>query len=354
MPSNYSLSRSSLPLNKIGVSVIICCYNSASRLPETLRYLSLQKVPANIEWEVVIVNNASTDNTVEIAAIEWKKHEKTGVHLRIIDQNIPGLSFAREKGVEESNYEYLIFCDDDNWLFENYIANAFSLAKNWSSAGIIGGSGLPQPEINPPDWFTKYSSYYATGCQSDSNGIMTGIHPYVYGAGMVVKKSVLTKLNEIGFVPLASDRKGEQLSSGGDVELCYAATLTGYNIVFDDSLKFSHFIPKSRLTEQYLLNLVYQFGYCDIVHRPYYWLFNPDLPKIKKTVLWTLLISLHIYLISLRKALETRGTTAAFICKVNLKHATGRLSAIISLNFRINSFYRRLNKKFKSFSDAKD
>ena len=53
-----------------GVSVIVCCYNSAQRLQETIKHLAQQQVPALINWEVIIVNNASTDATYEIALKE--------------------------------------------------------------------------------------------------------------------------------------------------------------------------------------------------------------------------------------------------------------------------------------------
>ena len=49
-----------------GVSVIVCCYNSALRLPETIRHIVQQETPAEIDWEVVIVNNSSTDNQISI------------------------------------------------------------------------------------------------------------------------------------------------------------------------------------------------------------------------------------------------------------------------------------------------
>ncbi len=50
-----------------GVSVVVCCYNSAPRLPETLMHLFAQIVNPDIKWEIIIINNASTDDTLEVA-----------------------------------------------------------------------------------------------------------------------------------------------------------------------------------------------------------------------------------------------------------------------------------------------
>src|SRR5260221_14664859 len=56
-----------------GVSVVICCYNSAARLPETLKHLARQVVPPSIPWEGILVNKASRDDTTDVAARVWKE-----------------------------------------------------------------------------------------------------------------------------------------------------------------------------------------------------------------------------------------------------------------------------------------
>ena len=331
-----------------GVSVIICCYNSALRLPETLKYISRQKVSGLINWEVIIVNNLSTDNTAEVAAAECTRYKNDNLTFKIADQPIAGLSFAREKGVETAAYDYLVFCDDDNWLDENYIENAFNLMELWPTAGIIGGRGIAKPEVDPPDWFETYSGYYATGAQNGSSGIMKGDSPYVYGAGAVIRKSVLKKLDDLGFKPIATDRLNNTLSSGGDVELSYAVKLIGYDIAYSDELKFFHFIQKNRLTNRYLIQLAYHFGYCNILHRPYFWIFNPQLLRFKKTWVWTLIISLHIYLVSFFNLLKKRNSPDNFIAKVNVSHAKGRFAAILKSRSEIEKACRSISRKFNT------
>ncbi len=62
-----------------GASVIVCCYNSAARLPHTLAHLAGQIVPEDFFWEIILVNNASTDNTVECATAIWNKLQPKNV-----------------------------------------------------------------------------------------------------------------------------------------------------------------------------------------------------------------------------------------------------------------------------------
>lgn len=285
-----------------GVSVIICCYNSAQRLPETLKYLSQQVVPANTPWEVIIVDNASIDNTSEIAYLEWEKYVdlKTTIQFRIVEELTLGLSYARERGVKECEYEYIIFCDDDNWLSSNYVYEAYNSMESNLFAGVIGGIGFPVCESNPPEWFKDFENFYATGAQGNSGNTekmedITFSKKYVYGASAVFRKIGLIQLQKIGYKSILSDRLGDKLISGGDVELCYALILIGYKILYNPKLKFRHFIPAHRLTSSYFFKLNEAFGYSWILLLPYmYKLSSKSFSYLKTNWMWLFLSSLFL------------------------------------------------------------
>jgi len=241
-----------IAVDKKGVSIIICCYNSEKVLPQTIQHLANQKVSNRIDWEIIIVDNNSIDNTAKVAADVWgKTGSKTP--FDIVTQPIPGLSAAREKGVESSQYEYIIFVDDDNWLEENYVTNVYNIMEKNPDIGILGGVGIPVYEEEPPEWFIKYNVRYAVGKQSDRSGDISFKKGYVYGAGMVIRKSVWYYVKSLGFKNYVSDRSKNKLLSGGDNEICYIVRLVGYKIWYDESLKFKHFIPQKRLTYKYFL-----------------------------------------------------------------------------------------------------
>src|SRR6478736_4840376 len=92
-----------------GVSVVVCCYNSVQRLSQTLEHLSRQEVPAHIPWEVIIVDNNSTDGTADFAANCWKKLH-CNISFRVVQELQPGLSAARRKGFLSAFYDLIIFC----------------------------------------------------------------------------------------------------------------------------------------------------------------------------------------------------------------------------------------------------
>src|SRR3990170_1945792 len=109
-----------------GVSIIICCHNGADRLPETIRHIAMQRVPAYIPWELIIIDNGSTDESGLVARGEWQKH-RANTYMRIVKESTLGLSYARARGFKEARYEYVILCDDDNWLDEGYVFNVYNI-----------------------------------------------------------------------------------------------------------------------------------------------------------------------------------------------------------------------------------
>lgn len=244
-----------------GVSIIICCYNSVTRLRETLKHLALQKTEA-LPWEIVLVDNASTDSTREVAIQLWHAFNRTDVMLSVVDERRQGLSFARKKGIDASRYDILIFCDDDNWLDENYIYCAFGILKAHSKVGAVGGTGSPFADIPLPVWFERHKSSFACFPQGTSEGEMRGYFSSLFGAGFAVKRNVLENLSARNFIPILPDRIGTQLTSGGDTELSYAIRLSGYTLWFSEKLHFIHYLPSSRLSEKYLYRLVSSLSYC--------------------------------------------------------------------------------------------
>jgi glycosyltransferase involved in cell wall biosynthesis len=288
-----------------GVSVIICCYNSADRLAPTLQHLAGQRVPAGIPWEVVVVDNASTDHTARVASELYQSFKPTAP-LRVVAQPLPGQSMAREKGVETARYEYLLFCDDDNWLDEHYVRIAFEVMEANPRVGALGGLGTPVCEVEPPPWFDIFAGNYAVGKQAEKGGDITASKGYVYGAASVFRKSILVRLQENGFRPATVGRTAKGLLCGDDNELGYATVLAGYRIWYDERLSFKHYLPKERLTFDYLKKLHKGIGMSHAVLTPYtlmikgqkklykyqwQWLFLRGLMRLTlKKVDWTLRI----------------------------------------------------------------
>lgn len=251
-----------------GITIIICCYNSSLRLSKTLNYLSMQEAPLELQWEILLVDNNSSDDTASIAEVEWKKYGLL-VPLRVIYENIPGLSAARESGIREAAYDYLVFCDDDNWLAPNYVANAFRLLKDNPTVAAIGGFNVGVYETIPPSWMNFFEPSYAIGKQGSQDFEILEGHRYLVGAGMAFKRDSYYHIKQKGFKFYLTDRIGNKVVGGGDVELCFIFKLAGYSIAYTSELVLQHYMPVGRITQEYLVNMWHQYSHSWLVFEAY-------------------------------------------------------------------------------------
>lgn len=233
----------------LSVSIIICTYNGSKRLADTLDFIlkQISKAP----FELIVVDNNSIDYTSDFVKIHLVD---ANIDWKIVHEPKPGLSHARWRGIVEANNDLVLFCDDDNHLASNYIETGVSYFSKYPNLGILGGLGSPKFESYKPDWFDQFSHSYAVGSSGKEPGIQAkgSIH---YGAACFFRKSALIQLKSMGFVSVLSDRKGGELSSGGDVELCYAVQLLGFDLAFEPELRFDHWIETHRLDWNYYLKL---------------------------------------------------------------------------------------------------
>jgi glycosyltransferase involved in cell wall biosynthesis len=154
-----------------GISIIICSWNRAETLRSTLISLSLQIEPGNLDVEVIVVDNNSTDST-KLVVEEYMKSWHFGT-LRYLFEPRQGKQFALNSGINASRYEILAFSDDDIIFSENWtceIARVFSdntidlvggkTLISWSSAGapiwyhpnmaaVLGGVNLGDERLSP-------------------------------------------------------------------------------------------------------------------------------------------------------------------------------------------------------------
>ena len=239
----------------MGISVIICCYNSSTRLPETLSHLAAQKSIDDVAWEVIIVDNGSDDATVTVAKQIWAS---LGVRqeLRTVSEPERGVHHARATGIKHAMHDCIIFCDDDNWLADNYFFTAFDILNRMPGVGVVGGRGVPVFEKEAPPWFKQYEAVFACGRQWSREGVLDWSAVGLYSAGMVIRKSLVMNVLASGYQSEFSARSDKKLSGGEDFELVVLIRAMGYKAYYADSLVFKHYMPASRMTWDYLKKIV--------------------------------------------------------------------------------------------------
>lgn len=231
-----------------GVSIIICVYNGASRIKETLEHLLGQQVSPEIGWEVILVDNNSTDDTVPIARQTWQ----SGIPMRVVHEPVKGITHARLRGIEAARYEYLSFVDDDNRVNPDWIETIYRTFSENPEIAICGGEITGEYEISPPQWFLKVKSSLAIGAQGNATGDITKSGRLLWGAGLSFRKPVFSELVRKGFRFHTQGRVGKRLGAGDDSELNMAFIAGNYRLFYIEHLKLSHFMPASRIDWLYM------------------------------------------------------------------------------------------------------
>lgn len=240
---------------KPGVSVLICTYNGALNLPATIKHLSMQRVEPGVPWEIILISNASTDNTLEVAR-HLRAEFVLDVPFQILLESRPGKDRAMDKGFALAQYRFVLVCDDDNSLCENYVQKAYEVMVANPQIGMLGGRGIPVFEGNPPAWFKEVENYYAVGPQNACTGEVTTSKGFLWGAGAVINMQAYQILLEAGFERIITYANYPRIARGEDIELCLAIKLSGYQIWYDEALTFGHYISKEKLNWAYLVKLV--------------------------------------------------------------------------------------------------
>jgi glycosyltransferase involved in cell wall biosynthesis len=232
-----------------GVSVVICCHNSAGRLPMTLAHLAAQQVPREIPWEVLVVDNASTDNTAIVATTLWPS--KAPARLRVIPEPRLGLTHARQCGFRKARYEFINFVDDDNWVSPEWVRMVAYVMSEHPEVGVCAGVNEAACETDPPWWFEKFKVCFAISPDDVPMGDVTNNGP-ITGAGMTIRRTAWQSVLATGYQCFVQGREGNALTAGEDTEICLALGLAGWRYWREPRLRLRHFLPADRLDWMYL------------------------------------------------------------------------------------------------------
>jgi glycosyltransferase involved in cell wall biosynthesis len=238
---------------ELGLSIVICTHNGKNRLEKVLEHINCLHIPDDLFWEVLVVDNASTDDTTD-----WVYNSSLtqvwNFKISLFQEPTPGLNVARLTGARSAKYDWLLFCDDDNLLDSNYVQIWFEVITTYQNLGAVGGRGISKTEIPLPDWFNDFSHSYAVGPQFEKTGFIRQ-GSALYGAGLFVLKTPVLNIINSGFKMVMSDRESGKLTSGGDLEWCYLLQLAGLHLYYDERMIFEHKISSKRLHWDYYIQL---------------------------------------------------------------------------------------------------
>lgn len=174
------------------LSIVICSYNRDKYLPEALNSLTKQDL-ATEKFEIIIINNNSTDKTEEIS-LKFKSDNPQLNIIYDIEKN-QGLSYARNLGIKLSRGKYISFIDDDGIAESDYASNIIKCFENNPMFDSLGGKVLPiYFSGHEPVWMSKYIQGIVSKVDyGDKSGPFVK-NKYPVGCNMAFRKEVFEEL----------------------------------------------------------------------------------------------------------------------------------------------------------------
>lgn len=237
------------------LSIIICSYNRASYINDALSSLYSQSSGLDC-FEVIIVDNNSTDNTKEVYT-HWRETNPNG-QFTFITETKQGASFARNAGASIALGEWVCFIDDDAIATQHYVENILKHIQKKPEAVGFGGRIIPKYVPAEPKWMSFYVSslvgnfdYAPTAC-AFKNG------KYPLESNMIVKKSVYTQIG--GFNEHLPGVVGTLRIGGEGKELFYKIIALGHTLYYDPSICVHHVVEVKKLTSEYMYRVASGIG----------------------------------------------------------------------------------------------
>ena len=245
------------------LSVLICTFNRAELLGDTLAALNAAEAPVACEVDVIVIDNNSTDDTREVvrraaAASRWP--------VRYAREERQGKSFALNTGLSIARGDVLALTDDDVLPAADWLVRIVDRFRE-SDVVFAFGKVLPRWEITPPaelltreargiwgplaliDYGDKADFYDASSFHRKQLPI---------GANLAVRREVVER---IGGWRIDLGKVDNTLIAGEDHELCVRLYRAGlYTGVYDPAIQVRHFVPATRLRRQYFRRWFFWHG----------------------------------------------------------------------------------------------
>lgn len=237
----------------VDITVAIPTYNGEKRLPNVLEKLRSQINTEQINWEILIVDNNSKDDTAKMIQnyqLNWPNH----IPLKYSFESEQGAAFARLRAVREANGELIGFLDDDNLPVEDWVIQAYNFAKNHPKAGAFGGQIHGKFEVQPPENFERIQAFLAIREH--------GSTPHLFdpdnlrlppAASLIVRKKAWCE--SVPSRPKLSGKLPGLMVQGDDYEPLLYIHKAGWEIWYHPDLHTYHQIPHWRLEKDYLLSI---------------------------------------------------------------------------------------------------
>lgn len=232
-------------------TIAICTHNRAADLKEAL--LSILQQSFKHSYEVIVVDNGSTDHTKQVVQ-EFQKMVDIPV-LYVFEERL-GLSVARNRAIREASGEYVLFLDDDAVASTDWVSGIVALFELDPQIGCVGGKIEPVWEGSAPLWLPQENRTLYTILDYSDEIVEMRKPDIPFGANVAFRKSVFDSMEafreDLG-------RVGSNLLSSEESELIERVRAR-YTVYYTPHASVLHKIPRSRISKKWLLRRIYWQG----------------------------------------------------------------------------------------------
>lgn len=244
------------------ISVIICTFNREHYISEVLESVSRTSIK---DFEVILIDNNSTDSTKEKVSSFEKRHPD--FPLRVFTENKQGLSWARNRGIKESKGDILAFIDDDATVKPDFLENLAEEMDKHPQAQAFGGRIIAVFDDCPsPKWLCRFSMGWVSTLDMGKDVRAFRGRKFPIGANMGFRREVLHRCGE--FNPMLGRNK-RNLMGGEEKDLFNRVKAAGYSILYFPDVVVEHHIPQSRTTIKYIKDFAHGVGLSERLRSKY-------------------------------------------------------------------------------------
>jgi glycosyltransferase involved in cell wall biosynthesis len=238
-------------------TVAICTWNRSRLLAQTLEGLTKIVTPAGLGWEILVVDNRSTDQTRPVTESFINR-----LPLRYVFEPTLGLCEARNRAFAEARGQYVIFIDDDVLVAEQWLSSFASAARRFPVAAALGGPIEPwwaeKPDPLLMEIFPRLKmGFCAVDHKRDEGPLPPGLD--IYGANMAYKRAALGSLR---FDPRLGQR-GRNEKRSDETEFVSRLRARGGEVIWVPGMRVQHYVDPSRMRLAYLRRVTVGEGRAD-------------------------------------------------------------------------------------------